>query len=123
MIDIMKRLLITLVVILACNYSFSEEITLQCKPSGHNDYAAKIVINTHAKHLKFGYYDYTINHVSDDYYHAYRIGKNGGEIMLISRLNGQYWRGGVSTTTCSDKKCTDTYTSIKSYTGDCRLAF
>jgi hypothetical protein len=122
-IDIMKRPLITLIVLLAYNYSFAEEVTLQCKPSGYNHYAVSVVINIHANTLKFGDIPYTINHVSEDYYHAYEIDKYGGEILLISRLNGQYWRGGVSTNKCTDSKCTDTYTSIDSHTGDCRLAF
>jgi hypothetical protein len=117
------RYILTLITLFACNYSYAENIALQCKRSDVSSWSIPIVINTDTMTLKYQrYFNYTLNHVSDDYYHANSIGTHGGDILVISRLNGKYWMGGVSTF-CTDKTCSDDYKAVESSTGDCRLAF
>ena len=121
-INMMKKLLLALMLI--SPFSFADNIALSCKPSGYADYVVSIVINTDTKTLNFGSFpSYTLNHVSDEYYYAHRIHAAGGEILIVSRLNGKYWRGGADTTTCPDSECSDTYASADTYTGVCRVAF
>ena len=118
----MKKLLLAL--LLLSPLSFADNIALSCKPSGSADYVVSIIINTDAETLNFGSYpSYTLNHVSEEYYYAHRIHADGGEILIVSRLNGQYWRGGASTNACTDSECSDTYASADAYTGVCRVAF
>ena len=117
----MNRLLLALM--LLSPFSFAEKIALQCKSSNGSSYTIPIVINTDTMTLKYqGLFDYTLNHVTDDYYHANRIGTDGGDILVISRSTGKYWMGGVSTR-CTDKTCSDRYKAIDTSVGDCRLAF
>lgn len=117
----MKNLLITLLLI--SPFSFAEKIALQCKSSNSDSYTIPIAINTETMTLKYhSHFDYTLNYVTDDYFHAYNLYPEGGAILVISRLNGKYWKGGVSTF-CSDRTCSDSYKRTDSSTGDCRVAF
>tara|TARA_R110000868_G_scaffold365950_1_gene628854 strand:+ start:1031 stop:1405 length:375 start_codon:yes stop_codon:yes gene_type:complete len=121
-IDMMNKLLLALM--LLSPFSFADNIALSCKPSGYADYVVSIVINTVAKTLNLGSFpSYTLNHASGEYYYAHRIHAAGGEILIVSRLNGKYWRGGASTNSCTDSECSDTYARVVAYTGDCRVAF
>jgi len=118
----MKKILLALM--LLSQFVFADKIALHCKPSDYADYVVPIVINTDTKTLKFGSFpSYILNHVSDEYYYAYRIYAEGGEFLIVSRLNGKYLRGGASTNNCTDSKCSDTYAKADTYTGDCRVAF
>jgi len=116
------RYILTLITLFACNYSYAENIALQCKLSAADSYSISVVINTDAKTLKFGIVPYMLNHVSDDYYHAYRTDSYGGDILVINRANGKFWEGGV-TTLCNNEDCSDSFKAITYNKGDCRLAF
>ena len=76
---------------LLSQFVFADKIALHCKPSDYADYVVPIVINTDTKTLKFGSFpSYILNHVSDEYYYAYRIYAEGGEFLIVSRLRARF---------------------------------
>ena len=99
----------------------AEEVILKCV-TAEGTQTEDIVVDLEAKEMRFGIIRYTILNVTPDYITAFTdqtYGKVGGDIWLLHRATGRYWRGAVGEY-CTDEKCTATRPAAHTYTGTCR---
>jgi hypothetical protein len=102
-------------------YANESRITLNCK-ADTGEPTVDLTLNLDAKEMKWGTAStYLINNISDEYITASLVvpeGHVGGEIWVMSRSSGKYWRANVGMS-CKTSKCTSEFMNIAGYQGTC----
>ena len=116
----MKTLVLALLGTLLSFSAQAEDVVLKCKTAEGLD-AVDLTVNLENKEMSWGQSKYTIIHVDSDYITAllYRGDNPGGEIWLLHRSSGKYWRASVGEI-CRTSECKSTYMAASTYEGTCK---
>ena len=97
----------------------SDDVTLKCKNSG-GDKMADLVVDLEAGTMTWAFLEFKIIHVDPDYITAFRtFDKVGGQIWVLHRSSGQFWRAAVGEY-CDGSDCSSMHMGTSTYEGICR---
>jgi len=81
-----------------------------------------LVVDLDNRKMNWGISEYLITKVSDNYITGSQVMgsyRDGGEIWVIDRSSGEYWRASVGKI-CTDENCTSAKMDANFYQGICR---
>jgi hypothetical protein len=101
--------------------SHANEVALKCVTSDGIK-TPDLVINLAENWMSWGLLRFSILNHTDEYITAFSNtlrGKVGGELWLLHRATGEYWRSAVGVY-CTDIECTSRRAMAVNYTGTCK---
>ncbi len=97
--------------------AIAEPVVLKCRTQGGQE-ASDLTIDIENNKMKWGS-NYNIVHVSSEYITAYQeTNIVGGEVFVIHRATGDYWRA-LAGKYCSSRVCDDEKMGVLTYRGRC----
>lgn len=97
---------------------FAEPVLLKCRTQEGRD-AANLIVDVENQRMEWGSSMYDIRRMNSEYLTGYTDGFDvGGEVFVIHRSTGEYWRAAV-TAFCQDAECNTTKLGTGTYRGRC----
>ena len=98
--------------------AIAEPVVLKCRTQDGLD-ASDLMVDIENNKMKWGASNYNIVHVSSEYITAYQeTNVVGGEVWVMHRATGDYWRA-LAGKFCTDKKCDTEKMDIVTLRGRC----